>query len=144
MATPQRPLRLIDVARRAGAARSVRFVAVDLFEARPADQPGLALKEAYRILKQTGAQVQLIPGDVASALARWANTLGRVDLVLITVDHEQGSLGGAWFYVPRMLHAKSLVYLETRVPDSDATIWRLVSLADVEALAADNRPRRAA
>ncbi len=144
MATPNRALRLIEVARRGSAAAGIRFVAVDLFEARPDDQPGIALKDAYRSLKPTGAQVQLIPGDVESALARSANALGQMDLILITAEHEERSLGGAWFYVPRMLHASSLVYVESRVPNADTTIWRLMTPAEIESLAAVRRPRRAA
>src|SRR5262249_53785106 len=111
MDAPDRAMRLIDVASFCDSARAVRFVAVDPFESRPKDRKGMALKDAHRLLKPSGAQLQFIPGDVESALARSANALGQMDLVLITSDHDERSLGAAWFYMPRMLHAESLVYL---------------------------------
>jgi hypothetical protein len=140
-----RTLRMIDLARRGGGGEAVRYVAVDLFEARAAESTrGLSLKETHRLLKPTGAQVQLIPGDPAQALARSANALQNMDLVLISADHTEQSLSGAWFYLPRMLHATSQVFLESRLPEGPSTSLKLLTAAEIEALAGAHRRRKAA
>ena len=58
------------------------------------------------------SKIQVIPGDPLSALARSANGLQSTDLLVIAADQDTQSLANAWFYVPRMLHDKSLVLLE--------------------------------
>jgi hypothetical protein len=143
LASTQRALRLMGVAADVTSGHEVHFAAIDLFEARPADQAGLGLKEAYRQLKASGHKVQLIPGDPPSALARSANALGQLDLILISADHSDASIGSGWFYVPRMLHAQSRVYLET-VGEGGLTSWRLLLPSEIERLAVAHRPRRAA
>ncbi len=66
-----RSRRLIQAAQGASRTLRVRYTGIDLFEARDAsDAGGLPLKEIYRLLKPTGAQTQLVPGDPFSALAR--------------------------------------------------------------------------
>jgi hypothetical protein len=135
----------VDLARRGAGSEAVRYVALDLFEARPADRPrGLSLKQTHQMLSPLGAKVQLIPGDPAQALARAANSLQGMDLVLISADYDVASLGGAWFYLPRMLHASSRVYLESRQPDSPNASLRLLSASEIERLAGESRRRRAA
>ena len=131
MGPSRRTLRMIDLAGRVNQGDSVRYAAVDLFEARPPESsPGLSLKEAHRLLKSTRAVVQLIPGDPASALARAANALQNQDLVIISAEHDEQSLAGAWFYLPRMLHANSAVYVESR--DAGSPAPRLTLLAPDE------------
>ncbi len=139
-----RTLRMIGLARRGAGGEAVRYVAVDLFEARGAASGGLSLKETHRLLKPTGAQVQLIPGEAAQALARCANSLQNMDVVLISADHSEQSLAGAWFYLPRMLHATSQVYLESRLPEGAGTTLRPLKADEIEALAATHRRRKAA
>ncbi len=88
----------------------IRFIGIDLFEARTEQQPGLTLKQAHRKLSTLGAKIQLIPGDPFAALARTANSLSGTDLVVISCDQDQESLQRAYFYLPRMLHEGSVIY----------------------------------
>jgi hypothetical protein len=90
----------------------LRYTGIDLFEARPRDQAGLTLKRAYSELRTPHVTMQLVPGDPLSALARSANVLRDTDLLIISLDQTGPSLDAAWRFVPRMLHADSLVYLE--------------------------------
>jgi hypothetical protein len=139
-----RTSRLVRLALRGAGGEVVRYAAVDLFEARPADKsPGISLKQTHQLLATTGAQVRLIPGDPAHALARAANSLQNMDLLVISADYDVATLGGTWFYVPRMLHARSRVYLETRSPERSGTSFRLMPLAEIEALAKSARRRAA-
>ena len=103
--------------------------------------PGLSIKEAHRLLKATTAQVQLIPGDPRT-LARAANALQNQDLVIISAEHDDAALAGAWFYLPRMLHADSVVYRETRV--AETLVPALLAPSEIEFLASANRRPRAA
>lgn len=143
--SPQRSVRMVNLARRGAGSDAVRYAAVDLFEARPVALPqGLSLKDTHKLLAATHAQVQLIPGDPAQALARAANALGKIDLLLISAQHDATSLGAAWFYMPRMLHPKSRVYLESRPAGSELASYRLVPHGEIETLAEGSRRRRAA
>ena len=45
-------------------------------------------------------------------LARTANGLGTIDLLVIGADQDADSLARAWFYVPRLLDDNSHVLLE--------------------------------
>ena len=135
----------MKLAQRGAGDEPVRYAALDLFEARPAGSPpGQSLKETHQALSPTGAKVQLIPGDPAQALARAANSLQGMDLVVISADYDVASLGGAWFYLPRMLHATSRVYLESRLPDKPGTSMRLMEAKEIEQLASNCRRRRTA
>ena len=125
----------------------VRYTGIDLFEARPQNSPGLSLKQAHRLLGSSGALVKLIPGDPHSALARSANGLTKTDLLIIAADQNADALQQAWFYVPRMLHEGSQVFLE-EATDSENQPWRFRRLdrVTIEALAcqAKQQKRRAA
>lgn len=137
-----RAQRMIGVAQRQAGGEAVRYVAIDLFEARPKEQAAsLSLKDAHRIFKATGAQVQLIPGD-ASAVQRSANALQNMDLIIISASHDDAALAGSWFYLPRMLHPKSAVYRELTVDGS--TVPTLLPASQIEALASTGRRHRAA
>ena len=136
--------RMIEAAGFSSPAGQVQYTGIDVFEARSAsDGPGLTLKTAHRLLKATGARIRLLPGDPFSALARAANTLMGTDLVVISADQDAHSLARAWFYLPRMLHPRSLVYWEERLPGSHEAVLRLVPLAEIAGLAAA-RSREAA
>jgi hypothetical protein len=137
-----RAVRMIAVAQRRASGEAIRYVAIDPFEARgPEAAPGLSLKEAHRLLKPTAAQVQLIPGDPATALARAANALRNIDLVIISSAYDEQSLADAWFYLPRMLHAGSQVYLESQAADKTVD---LLASAEIETRASAKGRRRAA
>lgn len=139
-----RTMRLISVAHRYLKGEAVRYTAIDLFEARPKESPGLALKDAHKLLKATGAQVQLIPGDPVSALARSANSLQNTDLVLISSQVDDSQLSGAWFYFPRMLHAGSAVYREKRAGEPAVIALERLSSVSIEERANSKSRRRAA
>jgi hypothetical protein len=135
--------RIIEAALRSSPADEIRYTGIDLFEARPTHSPGLKLKEAHRRLKETGVHVHLIPGDPFSALARSANTLPGTDLILIRGDQEPDALQRSWFYVPRMLHDRSVILQES---NSAATVeFTLLSRDSIEQWAsASTAGRRAA
>ena len=141
----QRAVRMIEVAARGHVRSAIEYTAVDLFEDRSAcDGPGVTLKMAHRLLKATGARIQLVPGDPEAALSRVANSLGQVDLMVISRRLDSRRLAGAWFYVPRLLHRQSSVFLEQSTPGGGASI-RLLQRDRIEELAiVAAAPRRAA
>jgi hypothetical protein len=84
-----------------------------------------------------------MPGDPYTALAGIANTLSKIDLVVISASVDQAALARAWFYVPRILHAESQVFLE-EIRYGGKTAFRLISLDEVAWLAAKSQPKRRA
>ncbi len=104
---------LLWTASQTGDDRPLRFIGIDLFEMRSADQPPLGLKDAHQSLQTTGAWVKLVPGDPHAALSRNANSLGDTDLILVSSSADRDAMSRAWFYVPRMLHDKSVVFRQT-------------------------------
>jgi predicted O-methyltransferase YrrM len=140
MGSGQRAVRMLDLAVCHHPVEELRYAAIDLFEARTG-AAGLKLKEAHCLLKGRSAKVHLLPGDPLSALARAANTLGETDLLIVSHDQDSQSMAQAWFYVPRMLHAKSIVLVETL--EQSTARWMRLSTAQIESMA--KRPvRRAA
>lgn len=136
LAGGQRAVRMIEVARLAGAGEELSYTGIDLFEDRAAaDGPGVPLKEAHRLLWATGARVRLLPGEPGAVLAGQANSLGQMDLVVISGRQNAESLEGAWFYLPRLLHGRSTVLLQRALPGGQVT---------VETLPPDEIARRAA
>ncbi len=141
----RRALRLIEIAGMVSPISGVRYVGVDPFELRePPSGPGYCLKDAYRVLRKTQAKIQLLPGDPLSALARMANWLKPVDLLVVSAGVDPRSMELAWFYIPRILHNKSLVFQEIRIPGSDRVEVRRLGRGQIERLAAAARSRRAA
>ncbi|MBW3596095.1 MAG: hypothetical protein KY475_02340 [Planctomycetes bacterium] len=140
----RRAKRLLAVAQRYAPQSRLSYTGIDLFEARTADSPGLSLKEAHRELTRAGAQLRLMPGDPFSALARCANALTNTDLLIISADVDAAALERAWFYVPRMLHDRSQVFLETRDEKSDRRRYRRLTLPEIAELANREPQRRAA
>lgn len=140
----QRVCRMIAAAGNFGPAVEVRFIGIDLFEARPDDSsPGMSLKDAYRKLKATGASIQLLPGNPFTALARSANALGPMDIIVIAADQDASSLERAWFYVPRLLRASTRVFQEIAATANQATHFRELTMGEIETQVA-GRGRRAA
>ena len=135
-----RTLRLLDFAQRMSEGEAIRYVAIDLFEARSAGEK-LSLKECHRVLKGTEVQSQLVPGDPAGAVARVANSLPDVDLVLISAAHDDAALAGAWFYLPRMLNASSIVLRETTA--GEQTVRQTIEAAQIRQWAGGSRRRAA-
>jgi len=138
-----RTQRMFDVALRPAHDQSpLRYTGIDLFEARGNDDRGLSLKAAYSLLKRPGVQLQLVPGDPLAALSRMANSLRETDLLIISHDQSGDSLAAAWFWVPRMLHSDSLVYLERPGKQPGQTTFQLVSALEIARWASQTERHR--
>jgi len=137
--TTARTMNLLDWSQRMAEGEAIRYAAVDLFEARPASQPKLSLKETHKLLKTTPVHAQLIPGDPGGALARVANSMPGIDLVLISAAHDDASLAGAWFYLPRMLHDGSIVLREL----AGSAGWQEITPQQIRERAGSTRRRAA-
>jgi hypothetical protein len=139
-----RALRMLDAAARNADLSNLQYIGLDLFEARgPIDGPSLPLIEAYRLLKQSGAKTKLIPGDPCESLIRAANSLTNIDLLLISASHDAERLERMWFFVPRMLHNRSLVLMETADAKGEKTI-RQIDRGEINRWAAGSHRRKAA
>jgi hypothetical protein len=138
----QRSLRLIEMASLYWPADQITYAGIDLFEARGATG-GMSLKQAHCLLKPTGAQIRLIPGDPLSALSRTANSLGGSQLVVISADQDATSLGAAWFFVPRILGPGATVFAEMPATGEEPTRYRRIEATEIQQLAS-RRHRRAA
>jgi hypothetical protein len=143
---PLRTPRLLQFAAGKASSEPIRYCGIDLFEARPSGQPALSLKQAFSALQFPSIRVQLVPGDPYTALRRVANSLTGTDLLLIAATHDQDSLARAWTWMPRMLTASSLIFLEQLGAQPGTTVWKELPLADVQRLAAESSKslRRAA
>ncbi|MFM8735733.1 MAG: hypothetical protein ACKOC8_11120 [Pirellulales bacterium] len=120
------------------AATDVTYVGIDRFESRAAgDPPGVSLKEAHRRLLGK-ARVQLIPGNVDSALARVCNHVGQFDVVVIAAETDERHLARCWFFLQRMTTAGSTVFVE-----SPSGQWTIVAKAKIDELAARTVLQRA-
>jgi hypothetical protein len=134
---------LIEVAQRFAGDNKVWYTGLDMFEARPVGRPPLALKDAYRILRSTNANIRLVPGVPRMSLASAANAHQNTDLVLIGPDVCENDLHGAWFYVPRMLHERSAILSERRGPDSQV-LFTGITRSQIAEWASRDSMRRAA
>jgi hypothetical protein len=144
IATGQRGLRMIELAGLLYRPGKIEYAGLDMFESRSAgDGPGMSLKMAHRTLGRTGATIRLIPGDPYGGLSRWANSLGRLDLVVVSARLEAESLGQAWFYVPRLLHEETEVFQERLLAGGRTALCRL-SGDEIGGLAKAAARRRAA
>jgi hypothetical protein len=122
----------LAIARAEGNPGLIRYTGVDAFETRTAcDGPGVTLKEAYRQLRPSGAKIQLLPGNPFSALSPVADRLGQFDLIVVSADVLGKELSRAWFYVPRLLHADTKVYVE----NLESGEFRLLSAKQIARLA---------
>jgi hypothetical protein len=141
--TGLRAVRMIEVAACRLPVGEVQYTGMDPFEARStADGPGMTLKAAYRLLRATGAKIQLVPGDPLASLARAANSLGKIDLLVVSAGLE-GSCPRAWWFVPRLLHERTAVYVEEPSAEGQPRL-RLMPKAEIDRLAAAGAVRRAA
>ena len=84
-----------------------------------------------------------MPGELPEALARIANRLGPIDLLVVSGRSIPQQLAQAWFYVPRLLHARTQVFLETLLPGGKTAV-QPVAHGEIETWAAATRYRRAA
>ena len=139
-----RALRMIDAAARHHDRQNIQYFGIDSFEGRnPADGPGLSLIEAHRLLKQSEAKIKLIPGDPCEALVRSANSLANIDLLLIATPLAAERLERLWFFVPRMLHERSLVLQETTAANGEKS-FRRIEPSEINRWATNSHRRKAA
>lgn len=141
----ERTSRIVEVLGWEAGNLPLEYTGIDLFEQRPKAEAGLTLKAAFAQLKFEGVKVRLTPGDPCSALSRVANQLKGVDLLFISADQDRESLERAWFYVPRMIHAETLILAEEPAPKIGHT-FRTITPLEVQRLAtaASRAMRRAA
>jgi len=138
-----RALRMIDAANSCSPDKATHYVGIDPFEGRsPSDGPGLPLKTAHQLLAGKAARVQLLPGDPAKSLSRAANSLGKIDLLIVPEELESADAARAWFFVPRMLHAHSVVFVEQKLGDGQTSL-RLKHRDEIDRAAAASARRAA-
>ena len=132
LGTGQRAVHIIEVLKEFHEVRDIHYTGIDLFEARTAaDGPGISLREAHRLLKATGARIQLVPGTMGEALSRIANGVSQVDALVISGDIPAEQQAHAWFFLPRMIHARTQVFQETLSAEGSAAM-RLLAAQELE------------
>ncbi|HEX3600807.1 MAG TPA: hypothetical protein VHU84_11735 [Lacipirellulaceae bacterium] len=134
---------LIQVAQRYAGDKKVWYTGIDMFEARSEGRTPLALKETYRVLRATEANVRLVPGVPRMSLSSAANAHPNTDLILVGPEVSENELHGSWFYVPRMLHAGSIVLSERRESDGRIT-FNSITRTQIAEWATRDASRRAA
>lgn len=138
-------LRMIEMAAGKDSAENVVYTGVDLFEMRaPQTGEGLSLKLAHRKLVTSGAKIRLLPGDAFSALSRAANMLGLADLIVINNDQDRAALEKSWYYIERLLHDRTRVFLQDAALAGADSPYRDVAHDSVRQWAAAVAPRRRA
>lgn len=131
LGTLGRTERLLEIAGSSIAAADLAYVGLDRFESRAAtDAAGVSLKEAHRRLHGK-ARVQLVPGNIDSALARVCNHLGLFDLVVISAANDERHLSRCWFFLQRITTAQTTVFVE-----SASGAWSLLPKAKIDEMAA--------
>jgi hypothetical protein len=137
--------RLIEFARKTWPAETLCYTGIDLFELSPAGRrEGMSLKSAHCKLQASGARVRLVPGDALSALSAAANQLGQCDLIVISAPQDAQALEKAWFYVPRLLHPATRVFVETSDGGSAGTRFELIDHDEIRRRANASHRRTAA
>lgn len=124
-----RSLRMFDVARRYCDAEQISYTGIDAFDARPAGADPFSMKAAYKLLRQQGVRVKLVPGETLAAMTMTANNLANTDFIVIDAAIHDADLEKAWKYFPRMMHEESLVLRQ--VPNGDGALLQTLKLADV-------------
>ena len=139
----RRTVALIEVAQRYAGQQDVAYTGIDWFDARSHQLEPFSLKEAYRMLRPTGAHVRLVPGEPGRSLAAAANAHQNTDLIVIAHAVADSELACAWFYVPRMLHERSIILREQQ--DAEGQIsFTPVTIAQVTKWAVRDAVGRAA
>ena len=140
----RRAMRMIEVAQHTSSPQDIHYVGMDLFEGRvESGTPRISLKAAHQLLRATGVRVQLVPGNPSDSLIRLANSLRNVDLLVLPAELESAPLARTWFFVPRTLHQRSLVFVEGVRDDGRKTL-RLKPPKEIDRVASGAVTRRAA
>jgi hypothetical protein len=135
---------MIEVAQETSPPQDIHYVGMDLFEGRDGSHaPRISLKEAHQLLRATGVRVQLVPGNPSESLIRLANSLHKVDLLILPAELESAPSARTWFFVPRVLHERSLVFVEGVREDGRKTL-RIKPRREIDRVASGTAIRRAA
>ena len=51
---------------------------------------------------------------------RMANSLGKIDLLIVPAEFDSAAHARLWYFVPRMLHERSLVFIDVPMPDGQS------------------------
>ena len=141
----ERALRMIEVGEMRTPTDQIHYSGIDEFESRRSkDSHGLTLKAAHRALHSTGVRVRLLPGDPLAALSRAANGLGKIDLIVVSAQVDQEAMANAWFFIPRLLCAESLVFIEELEKPGAGIRLRRLSHDEIARRAEAKRGRHAA
>lgn len=141
----ERSERIIRAAARFRPAGELSFTGIDLFEARRSTHGvGLPLKLVYRMLAKTGAKIRLVPGDAFSGIVRVANSLPCTDLIVISGCQERQLLDKAWYYFPRMMHDRTVVFLQKPCRIGESAPFDRIDAAEISIWSRRARPARAA
>ena len=131
--------RIIRLSKECGAS-DIRYIGIDLFEARPDGVRGVGLKEAYKSLVALGADVKLIPGEAGMVLPRISNALQQNDLLLIDACGAAQDMERGWFYLPRMLAGNATVF--EAVTSGADKVWKQLSLGEIHSRGANQDKSR--
>jgi hypothetical protein len=138
-----RSIALVEVAQRYAEGQKVAYTGIDWFDARTRPLAPLTLKDAYRQLRPTEANVRLVPGEPGRAMAAVANAHQNTDLILISPAVADSDLAAGWFFVPRMLHEQTILLREEQ--DSEGQpLFKPLAHAQVSAWAGQDVRRRVA
>jgi len=140
-----RTTRLLEVLSWQAGNLPLRYTGIDLFEARPAGQKGLTLKQAFATIRAPEVKVQLVPGTPLDAMVRCANSLADTDLIIISADQQAADLERAWKYFPRTLHNDTLV-LREQSAGAGKSVFQHLPVTEIHRLARESSKtqRRAA
>ena len=92
--------------------KPIRYTGIDLFDARP--EGSFKLIEMHKKLKTFDAKTQLVPGPVGPSIGRIANSHLRTDMIIISPGTQRSELDSVMSFFPRMLHANSLVLIQSQ------------------------------
>jgi hypothetical protein len=93
-------------------------------------------------LQASGAQVRLVPGEPARSLSVVANAHQHTGLLIFSGAVTDSDLASAWYYVPRMLDANSIVLRERLATAEPA--FEPLSTGQIATFVAQSAGRRAA
>jgi len=136
----QRTLRMIGLAAKLRPDQQIEYVGIDEFEMRT-HGGGLPLREAFKLLRPSGARLVLLPGTPCEALSPRANELKGVELVVVSADQDQASLARAWYYLPRTLGPSALVLTESSKAGEE---MRTMAPGELDRLARQRQQQRRA
>jgi hypothetical protein len=127
--------RLLEATAAGRTAAEIHYVGIDRFEGRgPSDPPGVTLKQAHQRLHGR-ARVQLVPGNVDTALSRVCNHLGVFDMVVISNANDERHLAHSWFFLQRITAPHTTAFVEAAGP-AGRTTWSVLSKSRIDELAA--------